>query len=120
MVCSFDLNPKSDDQPVNYRPKVFHSHFKKDMEVSLVDLYLMTSAGPTYFPIYKEKYVDGGVSLNNPSMAALAYAMNTSKSETPEYRHPDGVQKGLEQDMNNIKMLSLGCSNLTPITYQLT
>lgn len=109
MVCSFDLNPEEGNEPVNFRPKVFHSHFIKDMSVKLTDLCLMTSAGPTYFPIYKEKYIDGGVSLNNPAMAALAYAINTGKSELAEYRHPDGIKKGLERNLSELKILSLGC-----------
>lgn len=110
MVSSFDLNPTSaEGKPMNFRPKLFHSHFIKDQGVKLVDLCLMTSAGPTYFPVYKNKYVDGGVSLNDPAMAALAYAINKGKSETKEYRHPDGVNKGLGKELGEIKILSLGC-----------
>ncbi|WP_282018440.1 patatin-like phospholipase family protein [Salegentibacter mishustinae] len=117
MVCSFDLNPvekgsNSDEKPkpINFRPKVFHSDFLRDQEVSLVDLCLMTSAGPTYFPIYKD-HVDGGVSLNNPSMAALAYAINKRNDGMKEYRHPDGKAKGLGKEIKDVQILSLGCGS---------
>jgi patatin-like phospholipase/acyl hydrolase len=36
---------------------------------------MRTSAAPTYFPSYQH-YVDGGVFANNPSMAALAQALD--------------------------------------------
>lgn len=108
MVCSFDLNPEKEGRPVNFRPKVFHSDFIKDAGTSLVDLCLMTSAGPTYFPVYKD-HVDGGVSLNNPSMAAVAYAINKSDQGGTEYRHPDGALKGLGYSLGDLKLYSLGC-----------
>jgi patatin-like phospholipase/acyl hydrolase len=40
-----------------------------------VDVALRTSAAPAYFPIY-QGYIDGGVVVNNPSMCALAQAIN--------------------------------------------
>lgn len=108
MVCSFDLNPEENGQPINFRPRIYHSSFIKDKDLSLIDLCLMTSAGPTYFPIYKN-HVDGGVSLNNPSMAALAYAINSHDDGEGEYRHPDGKRKGLGLNLNDLKLFSLGC-----------
>lgn len=114
MVCTFDLNPKKTHpetgakKSINYRPKLYHSEFKRDQDESLVDICLRTSAGPTYFPIY-EQFIDGGVTMNNPSMAALAYAINKNEDRKKEYRHPDGVKKGLGLDTKDIKMLSLGC-----------
>ena len=108
MVCSFDLNPEENGEPINFRPRIYHSNFIKDKDLSLVDLCLMTSAGPTYFPIYKN-HVDGGVSLNNPSMAALAYAINSHADGEGEYRHPDGKRKGLGLNLKDLKVLSLGC-----------
>lgn len=114
MVCSFDLNPEKEKReedekkPINFRPRVYHSEFLRDQEVKLVDLCLMTSAGPTYFPIYKD-HVDGGVSMNNPSMAALAYAINKRTDGMKEYRHPEGKEKGLGRQLEEITLLSLGC-----------
>lgn len=115
MVCTFDLNPmeidpvtKVRDIPINFRPRVYHSDFLRDKNVKLKDLCLMTSAGPTYFPIYND-HIDGGVSLNNPAMAALAYAINSRDDGEQEYRHPDGKAKGLGKELKDIKLLSLGC-----------
>lgn len=36
---------------------------------------MRTSAAPTYFPTYQH-YIDGGVVANNPSMSALAQALD--------------------------------------------
>ena len=41
----------------------------------MVDVAIYTAAAPTYFPIYKG-YIDGGVVAGNPSMCALAQALN--------------------------------------------
>ncbi|WP_017733707.1 patatin-like phospholipase family protein [Nafulsella turpanensis] len=114
MVCTFDLNPEvlnpetGEKYPVNFRPKVYHSDFMRDADEKLVDICLKTSAGPTYFPVYKN-FVDGGVSLNNPSMAAVAYAINKRADGKGEYRHPDGVTRGLGKNLQDLKVLSLGC-----------
>ena len=39
-----------------------------------MDVALRTSAAPSYFPLY-QGYIDGGVVAGNPSMAALAQAL---------------------------------------------
>lgn len=111
MVTSFDLNPQdSNGKQENFKPAVFNSSFKRDREERLVDLALRTSAGPTYFPIYQKKYVDGGVALNHPAMAAVAFALNCGEDEKEhKYREPDGLKKGLNKSPAEIKVLSLGC-----------
>jgi hypothetical protein len=40
-----------------------------------MDVIMRSSAAPTYFPIY-QNFIDGGVAANNPSMCALAQAIN--------------------------------------------
>lgn len=106
MVCSFDLSPEEEgDRNKNYRPAVYHSSFIKCGKVKLVDLALMTSAGPTYFPVY-DHHIDGGVAMNNPSMAAIAFAINIHVSGTG-YMYPDGKRKGLGLDLADLQLFSL-------------
>lgn len=110
MVCSFDINPTdSKNKDINFRPTVFNSGFLGDAAETLVDLALRTSAGPTYFPIYQQKYIDGGVAMNHPAMAAVAFAINSQKSKTPTYLRPNGFNKGLGLEPKDLKVLSLGC-----------
>lgn len=107
MVCSFDLAPDDpSDRNQNYRPAIFHSSFIKCKDTRLVDLCLMTSAGPTYFPIYGQRFIDGGVALNNPSMAAITFAINKHQNGT-EYLYPDGVKKGLGLELDDLQLFSL-------------
>jgi uncharacterized protein len=57
-----------------------------------VDVALRTSAAPTYFPGY-QRFIDGGVVANNPSLCALAQALN---------------ETGGKQKLSNIRMLAVG------------
>ena len=107
MVCSFHLNPEKEGQPVNFRPAIYHSNFIRDRDIKLVDLALWTSAGPTYFPIH-QNHIDGGVSINHPAMAAVAFAVNGNTSEKPEYRYMNGANKGLGKSLHELQVLSLG------------
>jgi len=78
LVSSFDLDsPASDDGPRSWKPKFFHNFQgdDSDEDEKILDVAMRTSAAPTYFPDY-EGYVDGGVVANNPSMAALAQALD--------------------------------------------
>ncbi|HRE25738.1 MAG TPA: hypothetical protein PK954_03810, partial [Anaerolineales bacterium] len=58
-----------------------------------VDVALRTSAAPTYFPIV-DGFVDGGVIANNPSMCALAQALDP--------------KRGAGQALADVRILSLG------------
>ena len=65
---------KDSDQPCGY---VFANSDEKCLEMSLVDICLATSAAPLYFPSYvfgDNRWVDGGVVANNPSLYAHAEA----------------------------------------------
>jgi len=78
LISSFqvDNNPRTPGALRTWKPKFFHNFPGPDSDAGekVVDVALRTSAAPTYFPIY-QGYVDGGVVVNNPSMCALAQAL---------------------------------------------
>jgi patatin-like phospholipase/acyl hydrolase len=78
LIAAFDLdNGPGLPPPVRtWKPKFFHNFPGPDSDGNerVVDVALRTSAAPSYFPIY-QGYVDGGVVAGNPSMAALAQAL---------------------------------------------
>lgn len=84
LISSFDLDNESVNAeiPQTWKPKFFHNFPGEDNDgdQSVVDVALRTAAAPTFFPIY-QGYIDGGVVANNPSMCALAQAVdkNTGK-----------------------------------------
>ena len=78
LVPAFDLDaPAKRGRPRMWKPKFFHNFpgSDSDRREKVVDVALRTSAAPTYFPTY-QGYVDGGVVANNPSMAAVAQALD--------------------------------------------
>lgn len=78
LIPTFDLdNEGAGGRPRQWKPKFFHNFNGPgdDRGASIVDVALATSAGPTFFPSYKG-YVDGGVVANNPSVAAVAQALD--------------------------------------------
>jgi patatin-like phospholipase/acyl hydrolase len=77
-IPTFQLDDKAPSPAERtWRPKLFHNFPGGDSagDERIVDVALRTSAAPTYFPTY-QGYVDGGVVANNPSMAALAQALD--------------------------------------------
>jgi patatin-like phospholipase/acyl hydrolase len=86
VLCTFQLdsrNPISPSpDPRDWKAKFFHNFPfdnggvpNADLGVSAIDVALMSSAAPVYFPIF-EGFVDGGVVANNPTMCAIAQALN--------------------------------------------
>jgi len=83
LVTSFDLDDSSDigrkpGKPVSWKPKFFHNFTGDpgtDVSERVVDVAMRTSAAPTYFPTF-QGYIDGGVVANDPSVAALAQALD--------------------------------------------
>jgi patatin-like phospholipase/acyl hydrolase len=79
LISSFDLDNQSegDDGPRTWKPKFFHNYPGEDSDAGqqVVDVGIRTAAAPTYFPVY-QGYIDGGVVANNPSMCALAQALD--------------------------------------------
>jgi patatin-like phospholipase/acyl hydrolase len=97
LISSFELDYQPSDslKPHMWKAKFFHNFPGPDSDgdQKVVDVALRTSAAPTYFPIY-QGYVDGGVVANNPSMCALAQAIDA----------PTGGHS-----LREINLLSLGC-----------
>lgn len=72
LIPTFDLM-SADRQ--SWKPKFFHNLDSSDLNERIVDVALRTSAAPSYFPSY-QGYVDGGLVANNPSVCALAQALD--------------------------------------------
>jgi len=96
LISTFDLDskPKRFNDTRGWRAKFYHNFSGKDndAEEKVIDVAVKTATAPTYFPIYKG-FIDGGVVANNPSVCALAQAINP----------PTGGQK-----LNDIRLFSLG------------
>lgn len=123
LITSFDLAPTERrlyydaasnkeeiaEEPVNFRPAIFNSCFQRDENLSLLDVALRTSAGPGFLPIV-EKYTDGGVALNHPAMAAISFCLNKGYASITDgkSRRYDSPRKGLQAEIEDLKVLSLG------------
>lgn len=87
-----------DESPVNrrWRAKIFHNFesLDSDADVKLVDVAMATSAVPVFFSTY-DKYVDGALIANNPSLCAVA--------QTQDPRNVGPISK-----MEEIVVLSIG------------
>jgi len=83
------------DAPDGWKPKIFHNFPGpgSDGPCLAVDVALRTSSAPTYFPTF-DGYVDGGVCANNPSMVAVAQALDP--------------RNGSPARLEDIKVLSMG------------
>jgi len=98
LIASFKLdNQAADPSSRTWNPKFFHNFLGDDSdgEFLAVDVAMSTSAAPTYFPSYGV-YIDGGVIANNPSMAAIAQALDGRN------------QAGERATLDGIKLLSVG------------
>jgi patatin-like phospholipase/acyl hydrolase len=73
LIPTFDLDYNGFFR--SWKPKFFTNFDPIDGEEYVTDVAMRTSAAPTYFPTY-QGYVDGGLVANNPSMTALAQALN--------------------------------------------
>lgn len=96
LIPAFDLDRTIDGRR-SWGAKFFHNFpgADSDGDCRVADVALYTSAAPTYFPAV-DGYVDGGVVCNNPSVAALAQAID------PRFGG---------QQLENVWMLSLGTGN---------
>jgi uncharacterized protein len=77
----------------------------RDRHYKFVDILMATTAAPTYFPHasieHGSAYIDGGLWVNNPSVAAIAEALRIREvSNREEQDHPI--------DLETIYLLSVG------------
>jgi patatin-like phospholipase/acyl hydrolase len=93
--CRNEIDPVPPEQPQTWKAKFFHNFPGPDSDgqQKAVDVIMRSSAAPTYFPIY-QGFADGGVVANNPSVCALAQAINTTV--------------GGQQDIKDVVLLSVG------------
>ncbi len=95
IISAFQLDnkPQSPSQIRTWKAKFFQNFPGpgSDAAQKVVDVGIYTSAAPTYFPIY-QGYIDGGVVACNPSVCALAQALDP----------PTGGQK-----LEDVALLSL-------------
>lgn len=78
LITAFDLD-NEDPKPSrrSWKPKLFHNYPGPDSDGEMLarDVGLYTAAAPTYFPVV-DGFIDGGVFAANPSMCALAQALD--------------------------------------------
>jgi len=102
IISSFDLdNGSLIPGKRSWKPKFFHNFPeparadgtpRDDRLEKIVDVAIRTAAAPVFFPIY-QGYADGGVVANNPSMCALAQALDSDTGN---------------QRLSRVAMLSVG------------
>jgi patatin-like phospholipase/acyl hydrolase len=94
IIPTFDLDNGYLNDHRSWKLKAFHNFTGADSDgdEKIVDVALRTSAAPTYFPTI-DGYCDGGVIVNNPSMVAVAQALD---------------RRGGNQQLKDVKVLSIG------------
>ncbi len=93
--CRNPVDPVPPDQPQTWKAKFFHNYAGADSDGAqkAIDVIMRSSAAPTFFPIF-QGFVDGGVVASNPSVCALAQAINE--------------KTGGKQSIRDVVLLSLG------------
>jgi patatin-like phospholipase/acyl hydrolase len=98
MVPAFELDnfrDKRAGEARRWKAKIFHNlpNREADKDRLLRDVALYTCSAPTYFPV-ADGFIDGGVFANNPSLCAIAQALDRRWR-----RHPH---------LGDIRLLSIG------------
>ena len=96
LIPAFQLDPRPGSRDKrSWKAKFFHNFPGPDSDGSegCVDVALRGSAAPTFFPT-AQGHIDGGMVANNPSMAALAQALNG--------------RGGPRQRLEDVALLSIG------------
>ena len=113
MICSYDLN---NNVPLFFKSRAAKANAAQN--ALLYDISRATSAGPSYLPSYEFVYpndaenpnrncIDGGVYVNNPSMAAFV--------EFSKYHHDylPSAPADIDIDYKDVFVLSLGTGSYT-------
>jgi hypothetical protein len=113
LIAAFDLD-NEEKRSRSWGPKLFHNlpHSstvvepgdRNDDEELAWEVAMATSAAPVFFPTFKG-YIDGGVYSNNPSMCALAQALDRRYSPMAKRRREP---KDGNPELHEIVLLSLG------------
>jgi patatin-like phospholipase/acyl hydrolase len=88
LIPAFQLDNGDGSTPAGevrrWKPKFFHNFPGPDSDGAelVLDVAMRSSAAPTFFPSY-QGYIDGAVVANNPSMCALAQAIDPSRGNQP-------------------------------------
>lgn len=85
LVSSLDMDSYDGNGNRSFKPKFFHNLEGQDADellLSVVDVLMYSAAAPTYFPSH-EGYIDGGIVANNPSVAAIAQALDPKTLPSP-------------------------------------
>jgi patatin-like phospholipase/acyl hydrolase len=90
MIPAFDLDnaeARSPGEPRRWKAKIFHNlpNHEADLSALIRNVGLYACSAPTYFPI-ADGYIDGGVYANNPSVCALAQALDSRWQRHPKLR----------------------------------
>jgi len=98
MVPAFELDnfrDKRAGEPRRWKAKIFHNlpNREADKDRLLRDVALYTCSAPTYFPV-ADGFIDGGVFANNPSLCAIAQALDRRWRNHPH--------------LGDIRLLSIG------------
>jgi patatin-like phospholipase/acyl hydrolase len=109
LVSTYDLNG---NRPVFFKSS--EAHGDPTANARIKDICRATSAAPTYLPAYSFNYkeklltgIDGGVYVNNPTMAAIAEISKYGKAGY--YKKKDGSPVAFD----DIRILSLGTGTYT-------
>ncbi|KAL5471066.1 hypothetical protein EMCRGX_G029142 [Ephydatia muelleri] len=83
-----------------------------------------TSAAPIYFPPHNERYIDGGVMANNPTLSAMAEIVEATMSEGKQVKFgmvlSVGTGHGEPLPVNHIGVYVPTISNLLTIPHSLS
>lgn len=127
LILAYDTLYRNTTFFTNFHPELGERWFDK---IPLWKICICSSSAPTYFPPYKLEpqdkeigqwnfpHIDGGVSANNPSLAAISQALSISQSKDV----PEEVK--IKYNLNNVQLqdislLSIGTGQSgNPYTYE--